>query len=57
MAFNNGQWTMIEGDGSGVIGGANIDWNDNYISEDFNGDGQVELLQLNDNHAWQSSTF
>jgi hypothetical protein len=48
---------MIEGDGSGVIGGANIDWNDNYISEDFNGDGQVELLQLNDNHAWQSSTF
>jgi hypothetical protein len=52
MAFNNGQWTMIEGDGSGIIGGANIDWNDNYISEDFNGDGRDEVILINSYHSW-----
>jgi hypothetical protein len=52
MSFNNGQWTMIEGNGSGVIGGANIDWNDQYISDDFDGDGRDEVVLINSYHSW-----
>ena len=43
---------MIKGNGSGVIGGANIDWNDQYISDDFDGDGRDEVVLINSYHSW-----
>lgn len=52
LSFNNNQWSMIEGDSSGIIGGANIGWNDRYISEDFDNDGRDEIILANKYHPW-----
>jgi len=52
MAFQNGQWQFIEGNGSGSMGWWRIGAPDQYIAGDFDADGQTELLAMNPSNGW-----
>lgn len=58
MKFDGANWNYIEGSGSGKIHLWNINYTDQYVTGDFNGDGKDELLAINPNgwhHTMQFS--
>ncbi len=49
MSFNGSSWSFIEGDGSGAIAWWNIGSADSYVTGNFTGGGQEEILAVNPN--------
>jgi beta-glucanase (GH16 family) len=57
MKFVGGNWNYIEGGSNGKIHVWNINYNDRYLTGDFDSDGKDELLAINPNGAHQTMKF